>query len=122
MSSLCLALAVAFALWLDLCLGEPPARWHPVVWMGRYLGRMGQAIAPLQATGTDLAAFIKGALAWLAGAVVVGGTAWMLQQAGVSALRGMQPSLAGLSGLLAWLAVAVLVALVIGALLKTLLA
>ncbi|MFS2056282.1 cobalamin biosynthesis protein, partial [Variovorax sp. CT11-76] len=34
--------AMLAALWIalavDLWLGEPPARWHPVVWIGRYLG------------------------------------------------------------------------------------
>lgn len=39
---------VAFA--IDWRWGEPPARWHPVVWMGWYLERAGRWIAPL-ATG-----------------------------------------------------------------------
>ena len=27
------------ALLLDLALGDPPGRWHPVAWMGTLLGR-----------------------------------------------------------------------------------
>jgi len=33
-------LVVALALALDLLLGEPPERWHPVVWMGRLIGAL----------------------------------------------------------------------------------
>ncbi len=32
------ATAVVLAMALDLVAGEPPARWHPVVWLGRALG------------------------------------------------------------------------------------
>ena len=38
---LVLALAVLVALVVDRWLGEPRERLHPVVWMGRYLGRSG---------------------------------------------------------------------------------
>jgi len=38
--------ALCLALLIDRWLGEPPARWHPVVWMGRYLGWAGSRIAP----------------------------------------------------------------------------
>ena len=31
---------MALALALDLLLGEPPERWHPVVWMGRLIGAL----------------------------------------------------------------------------------
>ena len=34
---------------IDLRLGEPPARWHPVVWIGHYLQWAGERIAPRQA-------------------------------------------------------------------------
>jgi adenosylcobinamide-phosphate synthase len=30
--------AILLAVAVDLALGEPPARWHPVVWLGRGLG------------------------------------------------------------------------------------
>jgi len=58
------------ALWLALAidhwLGEPPARWHPVVWMGNYLGWIGRHIP-----GSPSQAFVAGALAWCVGAGVV---------------------------------------------------
>ena len=73
-----LGLVLAAALWLallvDRWLGEPPARWHPVVWMGAYLGWMGQRMAPLRTharPGADWGRFALGALAWSLGAVVV---------------------------------------------------
>lgn len=99
-----LAPALLLALAIDRWLGEPPLRWHPVVWIGNYLGWVGQRIAPLvsvrssdqaadssasqadrQSNGQsqstsqaispveipDYVAFVRGALAWCAGAVVV---------------------------------------------------
>lgn len=41
------ALAILLAFGLDLWRGEPPARFHPVVWMGQYLERAGRLIAPV---------------------------------------------------------------------------
>ncbi|PAT43463.1 cobalamin biosynthesis protein, partial [Vandammella animalimorsus] len=35
-----LALGMSVALLVDRWLGEPPVRWHPVVWMGRSLQRL----------------------------------------------------------------------------------
>ena len=95
---LILAPALLLALAIDRWLGEPPLRWHPVVWIGNYLGWAGQRIAPLasaplsgqadkpsggqvgsQSTSqsispvatVDLAAFVRGALAWCAGGAIV---------------------------------------------------
>lgn len=67
-------LAVLVALALDRALGEPPARWHPVVGMGHYLSFMGRRIAPsADAPAANAArAFVLGALAWCLGAVCVG--------------------------------------------------
>jgi adenosylcobinamide-phosphate synthase len=68
---------VCVALAIDRRFGEPPARWHPVVSMGRYLGAMGRRIAPVASMSTpervahDLPRFLAGALAWLAGAGLV---------------------------------------------------
>lgn len=79
-------LAVLGALGLDRWLGEPPARWHPVVGMGRYLGFMGARIAPrVEASGASAAAaFVGGALAWCVGAALVMalafGAAWGMAQ------------------------------------------
>ena len=68
-----MALAVCVALLVDILWGEPPSRWHPVVWMGHYLGALGRRIAP--ATGEHPAAaagaFVRGALAWAFGALLV---------------------------------------------------
>ena len=104
LDGLILAPALLLALAIDRWLGEPPLRWHPVVWIGNYLGWAGQRIAPLasecpadqaadlsasqaarqsqsqsqsasQAISPvetpDYAAFVRGALAWCAGAAVV---------------------------------------------------
>jgi adenosylcobinamide-phosphate synthase len=79
------ALAVVAALWLALAIdrwfGEPPARCHPVVWMGQYLGWIGSRVAPWpkDAKRIDLPAFFIGALTWCVGAAAVGGVAMMLQ-------------------------------------------
>ena len=67
------SLAVLLALAVDRLWGEPPARWHPVVWMGHYLGAMGRRVAPsfnAPAPG-PAAVFVRGALAWLLGAALV---------------------------------------------------
>ena len=45
------AVAVGIALGVDRVLGEPAARWHPVVGMGRYLGAVGRRIAPVAGAG-----------------------------------------------------------------------
>lgn len=67
-------LLLAFA--LDRWFGEPPGRVHPVVGMGRYLGWMGERIAPAAGPRTALDAadwrrFARGTLAWCAGAAAV---------------------------------------------------
>ena len=78
-------IAVATALWLALAidrwLGEPPARLHPVVWMGRYLGWIGLSVAPpaYQAKPVDLPMFFIGALTWCVGAAAVWGVAMTMQ-------------------------------------------
>ncbi|MDR7376691.1 adenosylcobinamide-phosphate synthase [Rhodoferax ferrireducens] len=76
------AAALLLALAVDVWLGEPRARWHPVVWIGNYLGWIGQRIAPAQAArDPDFKAFVLGALAWSAGAATVCVAAWWLQHA-----------------------------------------
>lgn len=70
--ALVLPLALLLALALDRALGEPPARWHPVVAMGRYLGFMGRRVAPrVGAPPRPARAFASGALAWGLGALGV---------------------------------------------------
>ena len=66
------AAALLAALWLALGIdwrwGEPAVAWHPVVWMGRYLGACGKRLTVLP----PAAAFAGGALAWCAGAAALG--------------------------------------------------
>jgi adenosylcobinamide-phosphate synthase len=67
------SLAVLLALAVDRLWGEPPARWHPVVWMGHYLGAMGRRVAPSfnAPAPRPAAVLVRGALAWLLGAALV---------------------------------------------------
>ncbi|MCD6662515.1 MAG: adenosylcobinamide-phosphate synthase CbiB [Comamonas sp.] len=77
-----LSLVPALALAIDRSLGEPPVRWHPVVWMGHYLTWAGMRCAPradAPPPGRHARAFWLGALAWCVGAAIVGGAAWQLQ-------------------------------------------
>jgi adenosylcobinamide-phosphate synthase len=74
------AIALLFALLLDRAFGEPGARWHPVVWMGRYLAWMGRLIAPRERLPSpNWSAFSAGALAWYGGAMALGVLAYLLQ-------------------------------------------
>ena len=74
-----LAAAVVVAMCIDHVFGELPARWHPVVWVGHYLGWAGRKVAPGVATVSNTAlenkadykAFWLGALSWSAGAALV---------------------------------------------------
>jgi adenosylcobinamide-phosphate synthase len=70
--------AMVLALLIDRWWGEPPVRWHPVVWMGQGLDAMGRRIAPAmgQAAPTSARVFVAGAMAWIAGAGVVVLIAW----------------------------------------------
>jgi len=70
-----LVLVLLMALSIDARWGEPRARFHPVVSMGRYLAACGRVTSTLQ----PAAAFAAGALAWTVGALVVGALAWGLQ-------------------------------------------
>jgi len=94
-------LAMAVALAVDRWLGEPPLRWHPVVWMGHYLGALGPRLWPLRRT----AGRVAGALAWLLGAVGVVGLAWALQLGLARLAAAVLPAGCGwlLQGLLAGL-------------------
>ena len=84
MNGLTLVIAVLLALVIDHRLGEPPVRWHPVVWMGNYLSAAGawlQRHAQQDPHQRDFRALLLGGVVWLAGAVVVSALAWVLQSA-----------------------------------------
>ncbi|XAH21864.1 adenosylcobinamide-phosphate synthase CbiB [Xylophilus sp. GW821-FHT01B05] len=92
-----LALVPPLALLVDRLLGEPRAAWHPVVWMGHYLGWAGRRIAPAAGSlplARDFRRFTLGALAWYGGGAIVLIVSWWLQW--------------GLLQLPAWLAVPLL--------------
>lgn len=74
-----LALALLAALVIDHVWGEPKARWHPVVWMGRALQRVGDATAPTRPTSRDMTSFWRAALCWCVLALVCVAVAWALQ-------------------------------------------
>lgn len=76
-----LSAALWIALLVDHAFGEPPARWHPVVWIGHYLGSVGRRIAPMGPSTTRAAPFVGGAIAWCIGAAVVAGTAFAVERA-----------------------------------------
>jgi len=81
-SALVFVLALLVALALDRWWGEPPARLHPVVWMGNALGRVGAWVQrhAVQQPGTkDLLAFWLAAIVWIALAALVFGVSWALQ-------------------------------------------
>jgi adenosylcobinamide-phosphate synthase len=79
-------LAHVMAGWVALAVdrwgGEPRARLHPVVWMGRYLGWAGawlQRGAVQQSGQQDWKTFWRAAWAWWLGFAIVSGAAWGLQ-------------------------------------------
>lgn len=61
------------ALLLDLIIGDPPNRWHPVAWMGSIIYRL-RKIAPKRGK------FIFGGIIAWGGAVIVWGLAWGVLQ------------------------------------------
>ncbi len=70
-------MSVLLALLIDRLFGEPPARLHPVVWMGRYLSWAGRGLPALP----PLRGFMAGTAWWLLGAGVVTGAAAALSAA-----------------------------------------
>ena len=99
--------ALVVALAVDRFFGEPPARLHPVVWIGWYLGWIGLRVAPEASAmerGVDLGSLAKGLLAWIFGAAVVVGAMLGLQAVLASAPTWLAIVGAGLllKPLLAW--------------------
>ena len=113
MTALVLIGALLLACAVDVGLGEPPARLHPVVWMGHYLGWAGEQVAPaagvIDVASRDIPSFALGTAAWLAGAMGVVSIAWAIQSFALMLLGH------------GWLAM-VLAALLLGLALKPLLA
>lgn len=70
-----LALVLAFA--IDRTWGEPRNAWHPVAWLGRWIGWLGQRL-PWLSPAWGLSC---GALAWTLTVGAVVGLAWVLEQA-----------------------------------------
>ena len=97
--------ALLLALLIDRWLGEPPVRWHPVVWMGHYLGWAGRLLQrQARPDGADYRSFWLGALAWLGGAAMVIAAAMAIEQLALRlpvVLAGLLLGLA-LKPLLAW--------------------
>ncbi|MDZ7892433.1 MAG: adenosylcobinamide-phosphate synthase CbiB [Rhodoferax sp.] len=74
--------ALIVALWVDRRWGEPRVKWHPVVWMGNFLGRAGdrvQRLALQDPDARDLRVFVLAALMWFAGAALFLIAALLLQ-------------------------------------------
>ena len=98
------AVAVFVAYLIDRLCGEPPARWHPVVWIGRALSSVGapwpQAAPPAQ--------FARGAAVWFALALVCV-AAGIVADRSVAAIATLAPPALGI----------VLRGLLLGGLLKT---
>ena len=73
-------LAVPLALAVDYLLGEPPAVWHPVVWMGKALQWWGERLAPTSPVAQDVKTFWRSALIWCALAAIIFIVTWAAQQ------------------------------------------
>ena len=74
--------ALLIAMGVDRWLGEPPSRWHPVVWMGNYLNWAAGRIRPHQCPEVrDLKAFSRAAMYWWAGIAMVLGVTCVVQWA-----------------------------------------
>ena len=98
------ALALLIALVVDRVLGEPPLRWHPVVWMGNFLQVTGQRLPQRWDGLPDFKAFWAGALVWCAGSAVVIALAWGVQTTAAALPWPLAALLTGLAlkPLLAW--------------------
>ena len=112
------ALIMLVALAVDHWWGEPPMRWHPVVWMGNALERCAPWALPspsskmppkltsdgVEVDARDWMAFSRGALVWIALAALVLIVSWGVQWAVLQAPLWLAAVLLGvaLKPLLAW--------------------
>lgn len=67
------------ALAVDWWLGEPPAAWHPVVWMGQALQGWGDRLAPAAPVAQDLKTFWRSALVWCVLVAIIFIVSWVAQ-------------------------------------------
>ncbi|MFZ2220516.1 MAG: adenosylcobinamide-phosphate synthase CbiB [Rhodoferax sp.] len=107
--------AILVALAVDRWAGEPPLKFHPVVWMGNYLGWVGrwvQAHTRQTSDSTpDFKAFWLAALVWSGGAAICLIVTWWFQQGALAGFATLGVVPGGLGA-----------AVVLGVLLKPLLA
>jgi len=99
--------ALLVALLIDHYLGEPPVRWHPVVWMGSYLNAAAKHVLPATTVPVDvrdLKSFTLGAAYWCAGAAIIFVVAVTVQWAILQLHWALAALLMGLAlkPLLAW--------------------
>ena len=92
------------ALAVDGWLGEPPAAWHPVVWMGKALQYGGDQVAPTAPVAADWKRFWLAALFWCALAAIVLIVSGLAQHAALALYGLLAMALLGLllKPLLAW--------------------
>ncbi len=101
-------LALLVALAVDVWLGEPAPRFHPVVWMGNYLSFFESWVAPSHSVASshapDYPAFGRGVLIWLLGAGLVWAVFAALQELFLQLPAALSVVLVGLAlkPLLAW--------------------
>ena len=99
----CVALLIALV--IDRWLGEPPARLHPVVWMGNYLNWASKRFQPEASPAIrDLKSFSLAAAFWCAGVAMVLVVACAVQWAAVQLRWYLAVLLLGLAlkPMLAW--------------------
>lgn len=103
-SALVLMWVPALALALDWWRGELPARWHPVVGMGRALQWWADRHAPIAPAGQDWAVFWQFARYWCALVAIVFIATWGLQHwvLEVPGLLGMALLALLLKPMMAW--------------------
>jgi adenosylcobinamide-phosphate synthase len=68
------AIALLIAFVIDHFFGEPPARLHPVVWIGNFLNWAAANVLPKAITdenAVDSPSFIAGAIVWIASAALI---------------------------------------------------
>ena len=123
LATLVFSVALLLALAIDRYLGEPATRWHPVVWVGNYLGWTGRKLQRMarqerpftQQTGIDSASDFKSF--WLAALMWCSGAATVYIASGL-----LQNFLLTLPDVMGPLAGGALAALLLGGVLKTQLA